>query len=145
MRHPDIRREIAIAALGEHHQKAIREGMPEVGWSGDPWLTLAYNKLEDRLEIWSTIPGRDPYCALRSRPLSEGVPSSQELCRHLAEHDLHNFSIEQIQKRIDRHNMENEARIAAKGFQKQAEALEKVYWAVGKDTDNYKPTFGYGS
>jgi len=119
--------------------------MPEVGWSGDPWLTLAYNKLEDRMEVWSEMPGRTPYCALRSAPLSEGVPSKTELCRHLAEHDLHVFSAAQIEKRVDDHNLANEQRIAEKGFQKQAEALEKVYWSVGKDTGEYKPTFGYTS
>lgn len=141
--HPDIRREIAIAALGEHHQERIREGMPEVGWKGDPFLTLAYNKLQDRMEVWSEMPGRDPYCALRSAPLSEGVPNIRELCQHLADHDLHTYSAAQLEKRVDDFNLANEKYIQEKGLQKQAEALEKVYWSVGKDTGEYKPTFGY--
>ena len=147
MNHPDIRRELAIAALGEHHQKYIREGMPEVGWDGDPWLTLAYNKLEDRMEIWQEDPGRDPVCVMRSKPLDEnGVPSIQELCVHLASHDLRKIASGMIEKRIDDHNAAVEKAAQERGFQEQAAALEKVYWHVGKEIGEYRPVIGgFGS
>lgn len=138
-RHPDIRHELEVAAVGEHHQTYIRQGLPEVGWDGDPWLTLAYNKLQDRYEVWIEDPGKDPICVMRSRPFSEGVPSIHELCIKLRDHDLRKLSEKQILKRIDDHNAAVQKAVQDKGFQEQAAALEKVYWAVGKDTGNYRP------
>lgn len=136
----DIRHELMVAAVGEHLQAPIRNGMPEVGWDGDPWLTLAYNKLQDRFEIWVEMPGRDPVCVMRSKPFHEnGVPSVQELCVHLANHDLRKLSEHQIMKRVDDHNAKVEAAAREKGLQEQAAALEKVYWHVGKATGEYKP------
>lgn len=116
--------------------------MPEIGWDGDPWLTLAYNRLEDRLEIWQEDPGREPVCVMRSKPLDQGVPSTVELCMHLRDHDLRKISEDMIQARVDRENEENQARIAAEHLDRQVAAMEKVYWAVGRDTDNYKPVIG---
>lgn len=139
-RHPDIRHELAIAALGEHHQKYIREGMPEVGWDGDPWLTLAYNKLEDRMEIWLQEPGKEPVCIMRSKTLTEnGAPSIQELCVHLASHDLRKIAMSQVLKRIDDHNAAVQKAAQEKGFQEQAAAMEKVFWSVGRASGEYRP------
>lgn len=137
--HPDIRHELAVAAVGEHLQSYIRMGMPEVGWDGDPWLTLAYNKLQDRYEIWVEDPGRDPVCVMRSKPFDEGVPSIQELCAHLASHDLRKIAASTIEKRIDDHNLKVQAAAAERGLQQQAEALEKVYWHVGREVGEYRP------
>lgn len=141
--HPDIRHELAVAQVGEHLQYPITHGMPEVGWDGDPWLTLAYNKLQDRYELWIEDPGRDPQCVMRSKPFSEaGAPSVQELCRKLAENDLRKMSEAQVLKRIDDHNLQVQARAAEKGLQEQAQALEKVYWSVGREIGEYRPVIG---
>ena len=142
MRQPDIRHELKVAMVGEHLQQPIREGMPEVGWDGDPWLTLAYNKLADRYEIWVEDPGRDPVCVMRSKPFSEGVPSIQELCLKLRDHDLRKMSESVILKRIDDHNAKVEAAAREKGLQDQAAAMEKVYWHVGREVGEYRPVFG---
>ena len=143
MRQPDIRHELAVAAVGEHLQEPISYGMPEVGWDGDPFLTLAYNKLQDRYEIWITDPGRDPICVMRSKPFTEnGVPSVQELCAHLAANDLRKISAERITDRIDSHNEAIEKAAREKGLQEQAAAMEKVYWHVGKEVGEYRPVIG---
>lgn len=142
---PDIRHEIDVAAVGEHIQSYIRHGLPEVGWDGDPWLTLAYNKLQDRYEVWVEDPGREPVCVMRTGPFSEnGEPSVHELCIKLASHDLRKIAVEQVLKNIDDHNERVQAEAAYQGQQKQQEALAKVYWEVGKATGEYKPTFGFG-
>ncbi len=142
-RHPDIRHELAVAAVGEHLQDYVRTGLPEVGWEGDPFLTLAYNKLQDRYEIWVEMPGRDPQCVMRSKPFSEGVPSIQELCQKLADNDLRKISEDQVLKRIDDHNLKVEADAAERGFQEQAAALQEVYWHVGREVGEYRPVFGF--
>tara|TARA_R110000824_G_scaffold37452_1_gene114920 strand:- start:24 stop:467 length:444 start_codon:yes stop_codon:yes gene_type:complete len=140
---PDIRHELEIAAVGEHLQRYIREGLPTAGWDGDPWLTLAYNKLEDRYEVWVEDPGRSPKCVLRSKPFSRGEPSIQELCIHLRDNDLRKKSVDDVLAAVDAHNAATERKARESGFQAQAAALEKVYWSVGKATGDYKPTFGY--
>ena len=141
---PDIRAELAHAALGEHYQDKIRYGDPSIGWDGDPWLTLAYNKLENRYEIWVEDPGRDPVCVMQTKPFHEldGAPSITELCIKLRDHDLRKISVDVILKRIDEHNAAREAEVAAHHEQTQMAAMEKVYWDVGKQTDNYKPVIG---
>ena len=142
--HPDIRHELAVAAVGEHLQQYIKEGMPTVGWDGDPWLTLAYNKLMDRYEIWVEDPGRDPACVMRSKPFGDGqAPSIAELCMHLAAHDLRKIAESHVLARIDKHNSAVEKAVRDKGFQEQAAALEKIYWAVGKEIGESKPVWGY--
>lgn len=138
--HPDIRHELAVAAVGEHLQSYIRGGLPEVGWDGDPWLTLAYNKLQDRYEIWVEDPGQDPVCVMRSKTFTDnGVPSIQELCIHLANHDLRKLSTAMIEKRIDEHNLKVQAEAQERGLQEQAEALSKAYWYVGREIGEYRP------
>jgi len=140
---PDIRHELEVAAVGDHHQAYIRKGLPEVGWDGDPYLTLAYNKLEDRFEIWVEDPGRDPRCVMRSGSFTMyGTPSIHELCIHLRDHDLRKRSVNEVLLDLDRHNRATEKRAQDKGLQEQAAALEKVYWAVGREVGEYKPTFG---
>lgn len=37
----------------------LMKGVPELGWEGDPWLKVVYNKLFDRLEIVDTHPQYD--------------------------------------------------------------------------------------
>lgn len=143
-RHPDIRHELETAAVGEHLQHYIRNGMPEVGWDGDPFLTLTYNRLEDRYELWQQDPGREPVCVMRSQTFSDKghVPSIHELCIHLAAHDLRKIAEGQILKRIDDHNARIEQEARERGFQEQAAALEKVYWHVGREVGEYRPVVG---
>lgn len=144
-KHPDIRHELSVAAVGGHHQKYIREGLPEVGWSGDPWLTLAYNRLEDRWEIWLEDPGRDPQKIMQSKPFFEGIPSVHELCAKLAEGDLRKRTTKDVLADIDKHNAKLEADIAQAHRDRQNAALEKVYWHVGKAMGEYKPFWGASS
>lgn len=46
------RRPAEIQAVQGRLQDVIRDGLPEVGWDGDPLLTLAYNPRLDRWEVW---------------------------------------------------------------------------------------------
>lgn len=140
---PDIRHELAVTAVGEHYQEFIRNGMPAVGWDGDPFLTLAYNKLQNRFEVWVEDPGREPVCVMRTKPFGEGkAPSVQELCIKLRDHDLRKLSADMITKRIDDHNAKVEQAARDKGHQEQAEALSKVYWHVGREMGEYRPVIG---
>ena len=38
--------------LADHLIRPIQDGKPELGWSGDPNLVLAFEKIEQRWELW---------------------------------------------------------------------------------------------
>ena len=139
-----VERQIIISALGEHMQEKIRYGDPALGWDGDPWLTLAHNKLEDRLQIWVEDPGRPAVLVMQTPPLYEmdHPPSVEELCIKLRDHDLRKISVEKIMERVDAANEANRKRIADEHQDTQAAALEKVYWHVGKEIGEYRPVMG---
>ena len=54
---------IRTTAVGGAMQEMLTYGIPEIGWDGDPWVTLCWNKLESRWEIWSER-GEEPVCCL---------------------------------------------------------------------------------
>jgi hypothetical protein len=81
---------IRTSAVGGAMQEMLTYGVPEIGWSGDPWITLCWNKLENRWEIWSEKE-ETPVCVHRSVPMTDEnkLPNIYELCAHLRDHDLH--------------------------------------------------------
>ena len=143
-RSPDIRHELDHAAVGEAWQSRIRFGDDSIGWEGDQALTLVFNSLEDRFEVWFEPIGHEPKCVLRSQPMWQTgrLPSIQELCIHLRDNDLKYRSIDDVTAAVDQHNAAVEKAARDKGFQKQAEALEKVYWHAGRDMGEYRPVIG---
>ncbi len=115
-------------------QKMLSGGVPEIGWDGDPDITLCYHKLEQRFEIWSTkFP--EPQCVHRSRRWSnkEALPDIFALCAHLRDHDLHKVAMSDILKRIDDKNAAIKQKADELAFGQQVQALEKVYWLVGRE------------
>jgi hypothetical protein len=137
-------RALVINALGDHLQEKIRYGDPTIGWSGDPWLTLSHNKLEDRYQIWVEDPGRPAVLVMQTSPLYEmdHPPSIEELCIKLRDHDLRKISMEKIMQRVDDHNAAVEKAAQEKGFQAQAAAMEKAAWYVGREVGEYRPVIG---
>lgn len=120
-------------------QHKIRYGYPEVGWDGDPWATLCYNKLLDCFELW--YEKDTPVILMRSQP-GKKLPSLEELCIHLRDHDLHKWSAHAILNRVDKHNEAVQKAIQDKYHSQQAAALEKVYWHVGREIGEYRPVIG---
>ena len=127
---------IRHSAVGGDMQHMLTYGIPEIGWNGDPWITLCWNKLESRWEIWST---RDePYCVHRSRPMHQReLPNIFELCAHLRDHDLHKVKVEDVLDRVDKHNDKLIKEQQTKVKEAQVEALEKVYWHVAKEVGHH--------
>jgi hypothetical protein len=129
----DIRHQLDIAAVGEHYQTYIRDGMPEVGWQGDPWMVLVYNKLQDRFEVWQQKPGRDPVAVLRAKPMVEGVPSIEQLCLLLAKGDHNGRNVEQFLADLDAHNEQLLAARQAEAQEQSTEALRRVAFYLARE------------
>tara|TARA_X000000368_G_scaffold417698_1_gene414838 strand:+ start:6157 stop:6576 length:420 start_codon:yes stop_codon:yes gene_type:complete len=129
---------IRTTAVGGAMQEMLTYGVPEIGWSGDPWITLCWNKLESRWEIWSER-GEEPVCVHRSVPMVDDnkLPNIYQLCAHLRDHDLHKVGEKEILRRVDSHNatVEKERGKAAK--ERAIESLQKVYWHVAKEVGHH--------
>jgi len=140
-----IRDQIAASAVGEHLQKRLREGDPTLGWAGDPWLTLCWNKLESCWEVWDERPERPVRVKRSITLLTPAIGQEQivQLLIHLRDHDFRNFSIEEQIERIDKHNESVEAAQHYASSQKTLESLEKVYWGAAKDLGEKNPFAGY--
>lgn len=126
---------IRAMAVGEHMQEKIRFGYPELAWPGDPWATLCYNKILDCYELW--YEKDKPVILMRSKPGE--VPSVEELCVHLRDHDLSKWSEHAIMKRVDEHNAAITRAVEAKHRDRANAALEKAYWYVAKEIGEHKP------
>jgi len=126
------------SAVGGAMQEMLTHGIPEIGWSGDPWITLCWNKLECRWEIWSTKDD-PPICVHRSVPVvdTSTLPNIYQLCAHLRDHDLHKIGEKEILRRIDKHNTEVEIKRGTPAREKAVEALQKVYWHVAKEVGHH--------
>lgn len=129
-----VRDIIRTTAAGEAMQTMLREGVPEIGWDGDPWLTLCWNKLELRFEVWDEKDER-PRLVYRSRQLPDSgeLLDIYQLCAHLRDHDLRKNDIDAVLKRMDAKNDALLAKDRARHFDQQCAAIEKVYWHVGRD------------
>ncbi len=130
----DILDQIRTSSVGGAMQMMLTEGVPEIGYDGDPFITLCYNKLEQRFEIWSTkFP--EPQCVHRSQPWTnkKALPDIFQLCAHLRDHDLHKVAMSDILKRIDDQNAAVRKEANEVAFQSQCQALEKAYWHVEKE------------
>lgn len=110
---------------------ALQNGYPPLGWEGDPLLFLAYNRADDRIELWRHNLNRDgkPGLVMRSRP-GQRI-ADMNLIRFLVEHDTRRGynPVDEIQK----HNAK--VRQAALDTQrdKMGEAAERLYHGFQKD------------
>ena len=117
---------------GEHYQRLLREGWNH--WKGDRSLTLAYNRLMDRLEVWYEFPGQKPglVCSIDRESFD-----IHKLCHQLYLGDPrerhHLDRIKEIEAREDAAEAEKQ-----KAFEEaQAAHTDRVRWAVRKDTGNH--------
>jgi len=121
--------------VGEHIQSMLRNGVPEIGWEGDLYLTLAYNKLEDKWEVWDTRPdGRAVLVMVRpAATLGDAHSAALQLCARLRDGDLRRKSITQILDEVDSHNDRVRIERDKKYRDHWGAAYERLSWALRKD------------
>lgn len=133
MNKAEILRRENLLLMGNHFQQVVRMGHPTVGWEGDPWLSVYYNKLLDRFEIWDEQIPDKPRLEIRSRPL-EGRPLDPiELASMLVESDLRRKDMRQRVDEIERYNEAIERELRRKEAEKKAEAWDRVRFGLMKD------------
>lgn len=113
---------------------ALQNGYPPLGWEGDPLLFLAYNRADDRIELWRHNLNRDgrPGLVMRSKP-GQRV-ADMNLIRFLLENDTRrNDVVANIQKHNDK--VRKDAADAQRD--KMEEAADRLYHGFQKDIGHH--------
>lgn len=131
--------------LGRHIQDALRYGIPEIGWDGDPWLTCTYYKLADTYEVWDEKDERPRLVCSKSRSsFGNADQAIVLLCMHLRDHDFRKVDTDDVLRRIDEENerIEREARSAL--YERISDAADRLDHALktdlGTDYQGDRPT-----
>lgn len=138
-------------SAADHYIKWLREGKPELGWSGDPFLILAFATIEQRWELWRSepIPG-DPD---RTVMVAAGPPGAELnddavnlLIRRLVAGDTtrRGNSAEDIVERVIRENDELSARRTEQTADAIADKIGAFYHESAKAMGFGRSKFGYG-
>lgn len=147
MRAPVLSRLNDVSILGPEYQKALREGKPELGWKGDPDLTITYH----RLLGWEVLREEGYFSngvwELRQIPVARQRPEAgvnldiNQLIRGLVARDttVGNQSHEKaIDEYIQRYEKE-EADRADQAYEAIAPVHEKLAWTVAKEAGGLAP------
>jgi|TARA_R110002020_G_scaffold1690_5_gene7686 hypothetical protein len=119
--------------------RPLREGKAELGWSGDPFLSLAFHRIENRWELWRLEPqsgNPDNHTLVARGPIGQDINEStvNQLIRRLVEMDTHRDgnSAEQMVENAIRHNDHRDTQQINDGADATADALAKFYYEAGK-------------
>ena len=81
----------------------ITKGSPAMGWEGDPFLMVCWNKELNRIEIWDERNGAGRETLVGSAPF-DPPPNPYQMVQYLLMRDMSRKSVNQIVQEIDDHN-----------------------------------------
>ena len=140
-----------VQQLGPDYQRAIRDQKPEIGWQGDPDLTLAYHELTG----WEVLreeafPDGAGGWAVRHVVIARQAAGSgtrfdiNALLRGLVDRDTrvaghsHKKASDRLIDEIARSEVERERKM----FEAMAPVHEELAWTVAKETGSLSPIIG---
>lgn len=135
--------------LGPEYQRRLREPDATLGWSGDPDLVLAYNRLLDVYEVWREEPffdhatGKwvDDYVVVARRNVRGARFDIAELIRGLVARDSW-IEGQSAEKAMEKYLADVEAEAKAHEdamFEALRPVHEKLAWTVARDTGDLTP------
>ncbi len=123
--------------IGNDLADIITKGSPAMGWEGDPFLMVCWNKELNRIEIWDERNGPGRETLVGSAPF-DPPPNPYQMVQYLLMRDMSRKSIDEIVDEIDTHNdkiMEDQAKEHA---DRMAEVEDKVALAHHKEVGGYR-------
>lgn len=129
--------------LGQQIQEALHRPDPTTGWTGSPDLVAAYNRLEDRWELWEDQ-GDGTHRLIARGPCGERL-SIPQMLRGLVERDTrlrgqdHDSLVDKMLKNIEKADAEREA----KAVDAIMPVQEKLAWTVAKATGDLSPVVAF--
>lgn len=136
-----------VQILGPEYQKALRSPRPEIGWQGDPDLTLAYHHLTGwevlREEAHLTDRGWETrhIVIARQRPGSNTRFDINELLKGLVARDVqvreqsHKKAAEDYIKAVEKEERDRENAM----YEAIRPVHEKLAWTTAKETGDLAP------
>ena len=115
-------------------QQVVQEGFPEVGWEGDPLLTVYYNAKDEEWQVLDHA-FSPPQTILRKASRGLGDLDYRTLCQKLKAAQFKGQGVQSIINRMEARNEAVEAERTAISREYNMEAAEKLAWAVGKAVD----------
>ena len=119
--------------------RPLREGKPELGWSGDPMLVLVFERMTQRWELWRNEPEPgfpDRHVLISKGPVGQDINEDaiNLLIQQLVRMDTHRAgnSAEAISDMVDRENDRLERRREREAVEQTSDALAKFYFEAGK-------------
>ena len=118
--------------IGNDLADIITKGSPAMGWEGDPFLMVCWNKELDRIEIWDERNGAGRETLVGSAPFNP-PPNPYQMVEYLMMRDMSRKSIDEIVKEIDDHNDKIFADKAKADAERLEEAEDRIELAYTKE------------
>lgn len=106
----------------------LQNGDSTRGWEGDPRFTLAWNRVDQRWELWRRESDEAYRMFARSKP---GHPFPIDIIDEIVAHDVRRGY--DPKRDIDAHNAAVDAEAAYQRSQRRGPSLEKLAWALKRD------------
>ena len=107
----------------------ITKGSPAMGWEGDPFLMVCWNKELNRIEIWDERNGARKETLVGSAPF-DPPPNPYHMVQYLLMRDMSRKSVNQIVQEIDDHNdkiFEDKAKVDADRLEEAEDRMGLAY------------------
>lgn len=128
IQHPETLMNGDVMMLEGDVADKIQLGDPTKGWEGDPRLVLAWNRRDQRIELWRRERDEHYHLVLRGKPGKRVVDMG--IIDFLVSNDVRRgFNVE---KYVNEHN--DAVKRNDPSNDRVAAATEKLLWAIKKDT-----------
>ena len=119
--------------VGEHLARKIKEGDPDTGWEGDPFLVLTYDESDGYWRVWDTVNGTPDLICKRK---SDGRElDTRSLTTGLRNADLREQSAKEIRDRVDAQNAAVQAAAEKELRAKIADQSEEIAYKIARSVE----------
>lgn len=117
----------------------LQNGCAELGWDGDPWLKIVYNKMFDRLEVVDTHPkfGGQYDTVFVTQPGDASIADPYSLIRRVKMCDQRYRTVDEFLNMLDQQQEDFEKAQAAEDEALIGDAPERLAAAIQKDLGPY--------
>jgi hypothetical protein len=123
--------------IGGDLSDIITKGSPAMGWEGDPFLMVCWNKELNRIEIWDERNGAGKESLVGSAPF-DPPPNPYQMVQYLMMRDMSRKSVNEIVQEIDDHNDKIMKDREKEQADKMEEAEDRVAFAHHQTVGGYR-------
>ena len=123
--------------IGGDLSDIITKGSPAMGWEGDPFLMVCWNKELNRIEIWDERNGAGKESLVGSAPF-DPPPNPYQMVQYLMMRDMSRKSVNKIVQEIDDHNDKIIKDREKEQADKMEEAEDRVAFAYHQTVGGYR-------